>query len=184
MITITNLRDLDKLIAQRLGYVEYIWEEECSQYSSGANWVNGSDYFALTCSTYIPKELYDKTDEEWEADYQQDKSTYSSLEDYISSTCYCLPYFSTSYEAMEEVLNYLNEQDLHIELIRTKGCSICLLSKSSQLYPDPNYMDSFITIQLGKSINPTYNKHQSLPLAVSLAFLKYKNISINLQLEN
>ena len=80
-ITIEHFRNLepsqqnDLVSEQVMGWQLYHWEEECSQFTPGAQWQYGSDYYALQCSLWAPKALDTAfaDDEEtlltWEAAY-------------------------------------------------------------------------------------------------------------------
>jgi len=47
----------DLVAEQVMGWQLYGWEEECSQLTPGAEWQNGSDYYALKCTMWAPKAL-------------------------------------------------------------------------------------------------------------------------------
>lgn len=43
------------LVAEQImGWELYDWEEECSQFTPGAEWQHGSDYYALKCTLWAP----------------------------------------------------------------------------------------------------------------------------------
>ena len=198
MKTITNLRELDELVAQQLGYVKYTWEKECSKFTPGASWVNGSEYYAVTCSTYIPKELYDKTDEEWEADYENNlvnkpysgyyspTGYYSSLNNFITSTDYEIPYFSSDYSAMEEVLNYFSIDKIRVNISKDQQLTKVELAFINSLGYYPNNTSDY-TIRCGNVGNRSSCQADctinSLPLAISLLLLKYKNINVKVKIK-
>lgn len=39
------------------GYWLYEWYEECSQFTPGARWVAGTEYYAVRCRMWIPNSI-------------------------------------------------------------------------------------------------------------------------------
>lgn len=164
-IIIENLTQLDALVAEQLGYIKYSWEEEC-YYSTGIT-TNPE-----TINACIKPEVYNRTEEEWEADYNSSVDNiyygYYSLKHYIEvNDFYTPPEFSTSYKAMEEIVDYLIENNVSLELYKNKDFS------SVTIYTyGPNY-----------EVRSENYKLNSLPLTLCLTFLAYKNIEIELNLK-
>jgi hypothetical protein len=51
---INSLQELDVLVAQSLGWEKAELKEECSQFTSGAQWQYGSDYYATQVRFFAP----------------------------------------------------------------------------------------------------------------------------------
>lgn len=180
MITIIDLKELDELVAKELGYVKYSWKEECSSLTPNANWVYGGDYYAVDYTTWVPQKWYDKTEEDWELE------GHINLEDYICNNEYSFtPKYSSSYAQMEEILNYFKNNSIRVDISSDKYLTkIDLIEENESGYYGANTYD--YSVECGNKSNrspyqPDSNIN-SLPLAMCLAFLKYKNIEVTLKL--
>lgn len=179
-ITITDLKQIDNLVAEHLGYLKYTWEEECSQYNVGAQWNYGGEYYYVTMYSWVPENLYNRTEEEWLANYYYKKEEekeladyYPSLEDFIhSQNMYGAPPFSLDWETIQTLIDSLTPS-CHITFSANRWSTECTIKN---LYDDNN----IVNVSTG-DLSTEY-KIKSLPLAISLAFLKLKDIRIILNL--
>lgn len=160
-ITIKTLTELNELVAEELGWPYYKNEfEYCGMPASTEGWV--------------PPTLYSGDEEDW----------LENQEWWVNDGNFAPPFFD-DYKWMEIILLELDNLNLHTELIRTKDCSIVLLSASSQDLTYPNYMDTIVEVLLGnhKNARKDLDLH-TLPLAVCIAFLQFKDINLTFELEN
>ncbi len=66
IIQAKSLQEIDELIAQQLGWVKSSFEEECSQFTPGAQWNYGTDGYTITVELLFPREVVEAgTFEEW-----------------------------------------------------------------------------------------------------------------------
>jgi hypothetical protein len=179
MYNLSTFRELDNLVLPLVGYVKYEWEEECGQYP-GATYV-GDGCFSHTLFAWVPKEAYERTEEEWwnerEAYMVNGKFTseycyYNSLEDYIDQNdfSYTRESYSSSFSSVEELTDYFTSRKvtpLDIQICK-ESIYVHITNKEvnvGKLGYSHKYCDS--------SVN-------SLPLALCLLVLKYNKVEFTL----
>ena len=165
MITITSLKELDELIAKELGYIfhkeEFIYFEEKF---TNSFWLppNTSlkDY-----SNYIHEVVRNS----WSIDYQ--------------IPC---PAFSSNLNDSQLLVNHIHSLDLDLNIESNKFYCSVRIEKVDRDEPETlDWWESTcgeaICCLKYSTINSSIN---SFPLALCLAFLKYKNIEIQLNLND
>lgn len=71
IVKINSLAEIDNIIALLLGWVESEIEEECSQFTPGATWIYGGDYYAIKVKLLFPEEVVNAGGEsEWTYEHE------------------------------------------------------------------------------------------------------------------
>ena len=161
MKTITNLRELDELVAQQLGWIQVTlpsYQGECIQ-------------------PYVPSEIA--------------KLSPKEIEDWLFQWQYwndgeLNPTFTTAYAWSKYIIDYLHSQGLAIETWQSPELSCVGIHEKrldiSHSYSRHATWESYCgsTASAKGNVDSPIN---SLPLAMCLAFLKYKGIEVTLDLK-
>ncbi|MDF5718388.1 MAG: hypothetical protein PUP93_32110 [Rhizonema sp. NSF051] len=158
ILQIKSLREIDELVALKLGWIESSYECECSQFTVGAQWNYGSETYTIEIKHLFPREIVEAGEEEEWADahlhwYEKNGGTTQ---------------FSSYWDDTELLLKECDRCGLIIELTRDNKITSCSIKRGSK------------TVKSTTHTGSPYNIPQSgcLPLAISIAWLLWHDIEI------
>lgn len=165
IVKINSLAEIDNIIALLLGWVESEIEEECSQFTPGATWIYGGDYYAIKVKLLFPEEVVNAGGEsEW---------TYEHEDWYENGGA---PYFSSQWSDTNILLEECDRTGLVLEWFRNKDNIGCQIQKYEFEKPE-----SLIPVVAYTGTN--FNIPKSMSLATCMAWLLWHGIKIEFEFD-
>ncbi|MBW4557122.1 MAG: hypothetical protein KME59_14470 [Trichormus sp. ATA11-4-KO1] len=153
-VAINSFPELNVLVAQSLGWEKTEFEEECSQFTPGAQWQYGGDYHAVKVEFFVPPDS--AIDDEFDGESWFDNYGY-------------VPDFSTNWSHTQLLLKECDRRNVVVNWGRNKDCIGCAF------YDGKN---PAVTIVLKRDISC------SMALTTVLAWLEFQGYDIELDLED
>ncbi len=160
ILTVQSFQEIDELIAQQLGWVKSSFESECSQFTPGAQWNYGTDWYTINIELLFPPEVVEALGEqEWTDNHYQWCAENGGA-----------PRFSSNWDDTELLLQECDSCGLLVEWSRNSEITICSIKQ----------IDNTTTAPLIAYTGSPFGIPKSMPLATSLAWLLWHNIKIEL----
>ncbi len=150
---INSYQELNVLVAQSLGWEKTEYEEECSQFASGAQWQYGGDYHAVKVRFFAPDD--NATNEDFDAECWFDDYGY-------------VPDFSTDWSHTQLLLNECDRRNIVVNWGRNRDYISCAFDDSK---------NPAVTTVLDRDTS------SSMALVTVLAWLKFQDYKIELNIE-
>lgn len=170
-IQVKSFQEIDALIAQQLGWVKSSFEEECSQFTPGAQWNYGTDWYTIKVELLFPTEVVEEgLEEEWIDNHYHWCAENGGA-----------PLFSSNWDDTEVLLQ---ECDCPKGSAKGNRCGkLVEWSRNSEITScSIKQIDNTTKAPLIAYTGSPFGIPKSMPLATSLAWLLWHNIKIEFNL--